>query len=155
MLLAIPMALIWVFELNLFRLNLASKRSSVPWPALPFPKIPFFLSSLSARLIVFCSIPSSIPVNSAISDCLSKTCTLSTAFAGRFFVATFGSLPKNSLPSTKTLFTCSPCALIDPSLSTSIPGIFFRRSSTAAFGLVLNADALYSMVSLLIITGTW
>ena len=93
--------------------------------------------------MVFSVLPSSKPVISAISDFLSKTCTLSTASAGRFLVAILGSLPKNDFPSTNTLVTFSPCAFTVPSFSTLTPGNFFNKFSTLALGFVLNEPALY------------
>ena len=83
-----------------------------------------------------------MPVNSAMSDSLSYTSTFSTASAGRFWVAIVGSPPKNSFPSTRTFSTSSPCAVIDPSFSTSMPGSWRRRSSTVALGRVRKASAL-------------
>ncbi len=103
--------------------------------------------------MVFSLLPSSKPVSCAWSLSLSYTCTLSIASAGKFFVAILGSLPKNSLPSTNTFCTFSPCAFTVPSLSTFTPGSFFKRSSTLALGCVLNEPALYCTVSPIRVTG--
>ena len=78
--------------------------------------------------------PSGIPVNSAMSDSLSYTAIRSMASAGRFCIATVGSSPKNSLPSTRILATASPCAVTEPSASTSTPGRRRSSSSTVALG---------------------
>ena len=118
-----------------------------------FPKYPFFLSSFSLRFIVFCFLPSSMPVNSAWSLFLSYTCTSFTASALRFLTAIPGSSPKNSSPSTNTFCTCSPMAFILPSLSTCMPGSFFSNSSTLALALTLKLSAVYETVSPLIFIG--
>ena len=152
-LLPIPMADICLAPLKEFAFNRPAYRPSVPAPALIFPNMPFFLSFFSFRLIVFSLLPSSNPVNWAWSLSLSYTWTLSTASAGRFLVAIFGSLPKNSFPSTKTFCTFSPWAFTVPSFSTFTPGNFFKRSSTFAFGCVLNEPALYWIVSPTRVTG--
>ena len=75
------------------------------------------------------------------------------ASAGKFLVAILGSPVKNSFPFTKTLVTVFPLTVIAPDLSTSIPGIFFNKSSTTAFGAVLKFSALNSIESPLITTG--
>ena len=103
--------------------------------------------------MVFSDCPSSIPVNSALSDFLSKTCTLSTASASKFLVTILRSPVKISLPFTKILFTFWPFTLTVPSLSTVTPGNFFNKSSTTALGWVLKFSVLKSIVSLLIVTG--
>ena len=87
------------------------------------------MPGFTVRLITVSSSPSSKPVIIAMSLFLSSTCSLSIIWAGRFFEATFGSSEKNSLPSTITFFTSLPFTVIFPSLSTSTPGIFFKRSS--------------------------
>ncbi|MNQ60622.1 hypothetical protein D3C85_749060 [compost metagenome] len=92
-------------------------------------------------------VPSSIPVNCACSESSSITCILSTISAGKFLVANKGSLPKNSFPSTFTLVTVSPWALILPSLATSTPGTFCNKSSTTAFSRTLIDLASNSRVS--------
>ncbi len=144
----------WLSFLNWLIFASSLYVSSVPPPPPTRPKVPCFLSSFNSMLIVFSSLPSSIPENSENSDFLSKTCTLSTASAAKFLVAICGSSPKNSFPSTSTLLTSSPCALMLPSRSTSTPGNFFSKSSTTALGWVLKAKALYSMVSFFISIGT-
>ena len=105
------------------------------------PKYPFFLSSFNFKLMVFCVLPSSMPVNSLCSLFLSKTCTSFTASARKFFTAMPGSSPKNSSPSTKIFSTFCPIAFICPFLSTCIPGIFLSNSSTFAFALTLKLSA--------------
>src|SRR6187431_1627357 len=133
---------ILLLPLNLFTLALPSYLSSLPTAAVALPNTPFFLSAFNLMLIAFVRLPSSTLVNFAWSLISSNTCTLSTISAVRFFVAILGSLPKNSLPSTYIFCTCSPCVFTAPSLSTSVPGIFFKRSSTVALGFVLKASAL-------------
>ena len=78
---------------------------------------------------------------------------MSIASAGKLRVAILGSPVKNSLPFTNTLVTVLPLTVIAPDLSTSIPGIFFNKSSTTALGAVLKFSALNSMESPLITTG--
>ena len=75
-------------------------------------------------------------------------------FAPKFLVAIVGSLPKNSSPSTNTLFTSLPCEVIEPFLSTSIPGNFLSKSSTTAFSFVLKESAKKTKVSPLKNTGS-
>src|SRR5204863_8897401 len=64
-----------------------------------------------------------------------------------------GVIAKIVLPSTMIRFTGLPFTVILPSLSTITPGNFLSRSCTNAFGNVLHADALNSIVSFLITTG--
>ena len=80
--------------------------------------------------------------------------TLSILFAPRFLVAIVGSLPKNSSPSTKTLFTSLPWELMLPFLSTSTPGSFLSKSSTTALAFVLKESAKKTKVSPLKKTGS-
>ena len=139
---------------NLLILALAWYRSSVPAPPLTRPKTPERLSAFRVRLMVGSVLPSSKPVNWLWSLFFSNTCTLLTISACRLRVASLGSVPKNSFPSTSTRFTSCPLALMLPSLSTSTPGNLFSRSSTTALGLfTLKLPALNSTVSPLMVTG--
>ena len=97
--------------------------------------------------MVFDFSPSSTPVNTAWSLFLSNTCTFSMFSALMFLVATVGSEPKNSSPSTNTFLTVCPCAVIFPSLSTCMPGNFFSKASTVLFLLVRKLSTKYSVVS--------
>ena len=68
------------------------------------------------------------------------------ASAGRLRRAMLGSLPKNSLPSTRIFWTCSPWAWICPPCIV-MPGIFLIKSSAWALVCVLKALALKEVVS--------
>ena len=142
-----------LFPLKLLKLRFPSNRSLLPAPANARVKYPLLRSFFNLMLMVLLLLPSSILVNLDCSLMSSKTCTLSTISAVRFFVASLGSFPKNSFPSTIIRCTCSPCAFTFPSLSTSIPGIFLSKSSTVAFGIVLNPLVLNWTVSFLTTMG--
>ncbi len=133
--------------LNLLMLIFPSYRPWSPMPNNALPKYPLFRSFFSFIFSVFVRLPSSIFVNLAWSLISSNTCTLSIISAVIFLVANLGSLPKNSLPSTYTFCTCSPCDLTFPSLSTSIPGSLLIKSSAVALGFVLKPLALNCTVS--------
>ena len=125
-----------------------------PPPSLAFPYHPSVYSSFSSTSITF-SLSSlvTIPDPAASSLVLSMTLILSTIFAGRFFRAAVGSLKKNVFPPTVILSIFSPFRVTVPSSDTSIPGIFFIKSSSIAFSPTLNDDALNSMVSFFTVTG--
>ncbi len=130
----------------MFTLPPAVYRSSPSCPAYSRPNTPWRMSSLVTMLMVMPPAPSSNPLNWAWSLCFSKTWILSTTSAGRFFSAMLGSSPKNSRPSTSTLFTFSPCTF-RPSASCTTPGNLRIRSSALASGAVVKAPAWYWVVS--------
>ena len=152
-LLAVPIKEYCSSLFNLFQLPCPSYLLGAPAPPVNFPKLDWFLSFFTFKFIAVSSVPSSIPVNMAWSDLRSYTCILSIASAGKFLVAILGSPVKNSFPFTNTLVTVFPFTVIPPDLSTSMPGIFFNKSSTTALGGVLKFSALNSIESPLITTG--
>ena len=125
-----------------------------PPPSLAFPYQPSVYSSLSSTSMTFSLSSFVITAEPAASSLvLSTTLILSTIFAGRFFNAAVGSLKKKVLPPTVILSIFSPFNVTVPSSPTSIPGIFFSRSSSMAFSPTLNDEALNSIVSFFTVTG--
>ena len=126
----------------------------VPPPTFAFPYHPFVYSSFSSTSITFSlsSLPT-MPEPATSSFVLSMTLILSTILAGRFLNAAVGSLKKKVFPPTVILSIASPFRVTVPSSLTSIPGIFFSRSSSMACSATLNEDALNSMVSCFTVMG--
>ena len=126
--------------------------SVVPPPAFAFPNHPFVYSSFSSTSITF-SLSSFVatPEKDAASFSLSITLILSTILAGRLLSAAVGSLKKKVLPPTVIFSTFSPLTVTLPSLPISMPGIFLSRSARTSFSPTLNDEALYMIVSCLII----
>ncbi len=136
---------------NLLYISLPLCNLSKSLPASIFPKYPFLELSFSLILIVLLPFPDApMPFSWSCSDLVSNTCTLSTALAPIFCVAMVGSSPKNSSPSTSTLSTLLPWAVISPLLFTCMPGICFNNSSTVAPSLTWKLSAVNSVVSPLI-----
>ena len=67
--------------------------------------------------------------------------------AGRFLSPVCTSPPMNSRPSSRSLVTCLPFIVIEPSSSIFAPGSFFTSSSITDPSATLYADALYTKVS--------
>ena len=114
---------------------------------------PFIIPLWTERSRTVSSLPSSMPVNSACSDFFWTTFSFSIIFAGRFLDASWGSSKKKVLPSMVILEMVSPFAVTVPSSATSTPGSFFRRSSSMSVSVVLKDDAVYSIVSFLMMIG--
>ena len=126
-----------------------------PPAAFILPNQPCLYSSLSTTSITF-SLSSLVatPEKAAASLSLFMTLILSTILAGRFFTAILGSLKKKVLPPTVILSIFSPPTVTLPSSATSIPGIFFSRSSSISLVPTRKAAALYSRVSPLTVIGS-
>ena len=97
--------------------------------------------------------PSSMPVTRFCSDSLSITRILSTMEAGRLLSAIDWSSKKKVRPPTVMRLTSSPLTLTLPSSPMSIPGIRTSRSLSMAFAPTWKEEALYSMVSFLMMMG--
>ena len=111
------------------------------------PNQPLFIPFFTVRSSTVSSSPSSIPVTRAKSLLRSYALSLSIMLVGMFFMAALASSKKNSLPSTRILFTFLPLMVTPPFSSTCAPGSFFTRSSSTEPSGTRYASALYTMES--------